>query len=905
MLNRGTRLGTFEITSHIGSGGMGDVYQAHDSKLDRDVAIKVLPEQFARDSERLARFQREAKLLAALNHPNIAAIYGLEQSGSTHYLVMELVPGQTLRERVAGEKAVPVEEALTIARQIAEALEAAHNSEKVIIHRDLKPANVKVTPEGRVKVLDFGLAKAFAAEISPEDMANSPTLSAAPTMQGMIMGTAAYMSPEQARGRHVNKATDIWAFGVVLYELLTGKQAFQGEDVADILATVVKMEPDWKLLPEATPPAIRTLLRRCLRKDRRQRLQDAIDARIEIDDGLAWIAEGGSQAVPQGGTAAAVPQRKSRERLLAAVAAIAIVLAAAGWGAFAYFRPAPEEAGSVRLLVSPPAGWNLAQRIGGILAPAPISVSPDGRRVAFVALDSSGRSLIWIRSMDSLSAQSLTGTEDGYAPFWSPDSRFLGFFAGGRLKKIDVAGGPPVTLCDAPLGVGGTWNQDGLIVFTPTNTTTALLKVSSAGGEPTAATELEQGETRHNRPFFLPDGEHFLFTAVGGPGEVRAYVASLGSTERTFLFNADSTNVVYSQGHLLFLRETTLMAQPFDAQRLELTGDPFPIAEQIQLPPVVSGSGLFSASVNGVLAYQTGESVAGSQLTWFDRTGKPIGVLGESALYGDVELAGDGKWATVSIPNPSSQAGRDLWVYDVARGLKTRFTSDPAAEQNSIWSPDGSRVVFNSRRKGRLDMYQKDSSGAGIEEVLVEDNVDKFPTAWTPDGRSILYVRATGPTGTGRDLFVLPLSGDRKSVPFLETPFVENYAQISPDGRWVSFTSNESGREEIHVAPFPGPGGRRLISTAGGAQARWRPDGAEIFYLAPDNKLMVAEVNGRGSSFEVGAVKPLFQTSAVLGSRRAYDVSADGQRFLINTAPEQAASAPITVVVNWTAGLGK
>jgi len=889
-LSPGTRLGPYEVAALIGAGGMGEVYRARDTRLNRDVALKVLPEVFSRDGQRMARFEREAKLLASLNHPNIAAIYGLEESGPIRALVMELVEGPTVAERIASG-ALPLDEALPIARQVADAVEYAH--EHNVMHRDLKPANIKVTAEGVVKVLDFGLAKALSEEPTAEDISNSPTLSMAATRQGVILGTASYMSPEQARGKKVDKRTDVWALGCVLYEMLTGKQAFHGEDVTEILAAVVMKEPAFDALPANTPPAIQTLLRRCLRKDRRERLPDAGAARIEIQEALSAPATAEPVAAARG---------NGRERVLAVVAAVAIVIAALGWGAFAYFRPAPEETGSVRLLVSPPDGWNLAQRLGAVLAPAPIAVSPDGRRVAFVALDSGGKSVIWIRSLDSLTAQSLTGTEGGHAPFWSPDNRFLGFFAGGKLKKIDIAGGPPITLCDAPVGVGGTWNQDGLIVFTPTNTVTALLKVSAAGGTPTAATDLEQGETRHNRPFFLPDGEHFLYTAVGSTSEVRVFVASLGLSEREFLFNADSTNVVYSQGHLLFLRETTLMAQPFDAQRLELTGDPFPIAEQIQLPPVAPGSGLFSASVNGVLAYQTGESVAGSKLTWFDRTGKQAGVVGEAGLYGDVELSGDGKWATVSIPD-QGRATRDLWVYDMARGLKTRFTSDPAAEQNSIWSPDGSRVVFNSRRKGHLDMYQKDSSGAGTEEVLLEDNFEKFPTAWSPDGRSILYVSGAGPTGAGRDLFVLPLSGDRKPIPFLQTQFSENYAQLSPDGRWVSFTSNESGRDEIHVAPFPGPGGRRLVSTAGGAQARWRPDGAEIFYLAPDNKLMVAEVNGRGSSFEVGAVKPLFQTRAVLGSRRAYDVSADGQRFLINTEPEQVVSAPITVVVNWTARL--
>jgi hypothetical protein len=549
----GTRLGTYTITSLIGVGGMGEVYQARDSKLERDVAIKVLPEQFARDQERLARFQREAKLLASLNHPNIATIHGLEQSGDTHYLVMELVPGETLRDRLLREKRVPVEEALAIARQIAEALEAAHESEKGIIHRDLKPANVKVTPDGKVKVLDFGLAKAFAAEAASQDFSNSPTLSVAPTMHGVIMGTASYMSPEQARGRPVTKATDIFAFGAVLYELLTGVQAFPGEDVGDILATVVKTEPDWSKLPEDTPPSIRTLLKRCLRKDRRQRLGDAGAVRIEVEDAQAWIAEGGtkvSAAVP------AVPQGKGRERLLGVAAAIAVVIAAAGWGAFAYFRPAPEVAQSMRFFVSPPDNWILAMASPTGGAPAPLAVSPDGQRIAFVAAGADGRSLLWVRSLDTLTAQPLEGTEGATGPFWSPDSGFLGFFADGKLKKIDISGGPPISLCDAPGGLGGTWNREGVVVFNPGNFT-PLQKVSAAGGTPTAATALVEGENGHRRPTFLPDGRHFLYStsALAGRSGVPIYLASLDSAERRLLLSTDSTCSVQPGPSAVFARD--------------------------------------------------------------------------------------------------------------------------------------------------------------------------------------------------------------------------------------------------------------------------------------------------------------------------------------------------------------
>jgi serine/threonine protein kinase len=894
-LTAGTRLGSYEVTSQIGAGGMGEVYQAHDTKLGRDVAIKVLPEAFAHDPEKLSRFQREAKLLASLNHPNIATIHGLEDSNGTSYLVMELVPGENLAERVKRDGPVPVEEALTIAKQIAEALEAAH--EKGIIHRDLKPANVKLTPEGKVKVLDFGLAKAFAGDTSTEDMGNSPTLSMAATMQGVILGTAAYMSPEQARGKAVDKRADIWAFGCVLYELLTAKQAFYGEDVTDILAAVVRADPDWSRLPGSTPPNIRALLRRCLQKDKSLRLRDAGDARIEIHEALTTPA-------PAEPVAAQRKNPLSSIRAAWSVAAVAILIAVVGWGASAYFRRTPEDLQTMRFSIAPPEGWNMRAQFtaSGGFSPAPLAVSPDGHRIAFVATNADGKSLLWVRSLDTLASQELAGTNDASSPFWSPDSRFLGFFAGGKLKKIDVSGGSPITLCDSSDGLGGAWSADGVIVFAP-RTPAVLQKVSAAGGVPVATTILGQDESYHYRPSFLPDGRHFLYRANTASPNGPIYVASLDSSERKLVLNSGSTNTVYSQGYLLFMRETTLMAQPFDVRRFGLAGDAFPIAEQIQLSGGASFYGVFSVSENGVLAYQTGTAIPGSQLVWFDRSGKQIGALGDSAAYGDLELSPDRKRASVSVPDQAGK-GRDIWLSEMTRGVRTRFTFGPADQLVSIWSPDGSRIVFNSNRKGHYDLYQKAASGAGTEKVLLEDNLDKNPLSWSPDGRFLLYSTGTASPKTGADLFVLPLSGDRKPQPFLQTPFNELGGQFSPDGRWIAYTSNESGKYEVYVQPYPGPGGKWQISTAGGGIPRWRRDGTEIFYIAPDYKLMAAGINGKGSSIEVGAVKPLFQTHMV-GNRHEYDVSADGQRFLVNSAPEQEASAPITVVLNWIAGLKK
>jgi len=895
----GTRLGTYEVRALIGAGGMGEVYAAHDSKLDRDVAIKVLPEQFARDSERLARFQREAKLLAALNHPNIAAIYGLEQSGSTHYLVMELVPGQTLRERVAGERAVPVEEALGIAEQIAEALEAAHNSEKGIIHRDLKPANVKVTPEGRVKVLDFGLAKAFAVEPSTEDIANSPTLSAAPTMQGVIMGTAAYMSPEQARGKAVTKATDIFAFGAVLYELLTGKQAFQGEDVGDILATVVKTEPDWSRLPEATPSAIRTLLKRCLRKDRRQRLQDAASLRIEIED----VLSGASAGEP---VSAAVAQR--RRPIGWMVAAAVLFLATVGLGAgVAYLYRALGEVEPVRFFVSAPVKTVFDSGTVGRGFSSGV-ISPDGRQIAFTARDAAGKVLVWVRPLDTLAAQALQGTDGAALPFWSPDSRSLGFFAEGKLKRIDAAGGPVQTLCDAPTGRGGTWNRDGVILFAP-STQGPVYRVASAGGEPVAVTKLTPPQTGHRLPSFLPDGRHFLYVTTGG-ANLGVYVGAVDSAESKRLLDADSNGLYSSSGDLLFVRQGTLLRQSFDARTLELSGDPTPVAEQVAVGiPLI---GAFSASENGVLVYRNGPVSGGNmQLAWFDRTGRAVETFGTPGGYRGVDVSPDGQRIAV---HRHDGTGGDIWLFESARrGTMLRFTFDVSQDNSMpIWSPDGSRIAFGSRRNGKWGLYLKPANGTGREELLFESDLAKTPMSWSPDGKTIVYWVVDPQTGS--DQWVLPLTGDRKAVPFLQSPFIEQWPQISPDGKWIAYTSNETGRPEIYVRPFPSGEGKWQISTNGGTFPRWRRDGKELFYMGAISlgKMISVKVNPAGATFEYGDPVELFDSGYVTvghpgGDYHPYAVSADGQRFLIPrpeaTGGAEVAAAPITVVVNWAAGV--
>jgi serine/threonine protein kinase len=891
----GRRLGPYEILSAIGAGGMGEVYKARDTRLDRIVAIKVLPAHLADRAELRERFDREAKTIASLNHPHICTLYDTGHQDDIDFLVMEYLEGETLAQRLV-KGALPIQLVLQYAIEISDALDKAHR--KGVTHRDLKPGNIMLTKSG-TKLLDFGLAK-LKQEAAPASaqLTELPTAKDPLTAQGTLLGTLQYMAPEQVEGKEVDARTDIFAFGAVVYEMATGKRAFEGKTQASLIAKILEVDPPpISSLQPMTPPQLDRVVKKCLVKEPEGRWQAASD----LTDALKWIADGPSQAgLPLGvATSPTARLRSARYFWLAAAILLLVLLVLGAWD---YFRPASDDIRPVRFLITPPENWSFSElSSSATLATASLAVSPDGHRISFVAAGADRKSLLWVRSLDTLSAQPLSGTEGAERTFWSPDGRFLGFFASGKLKKIEVSGGPPITLCDSGDGVGGTWSRDGMIVFAP-SLSSGLQTVSAAGGVPTTATTLGEGDTGHRRPFFLPDGRHFLYRAAGSaPASGPVYVSSLDSAERKFLINSDSINVIYSQGHLLFLRETTLMAQPFDARRLAVTGEAFPIAEKIQTTNTNPPYGVFSASENGVLAYQTGPGAVGTNLTWFDRTGKQIGVLGDSRLYGDLELSPDQKRASVSGP---SQSGMDIWLYDVARGLPTRFTFGPGVAGASIWSPDGSRIVFASTRKGHYDLYQKPSSGAGIEEVLVEDNLEKIPVSWSPDGRFILY-SSTG-SHPGTDLFVLPLSGNRKPVPFVPTRFSESQGQFSPDGRWVAYTSFESGRAEVYVAPFPGSGGKWQISSAGGSSPRWRRDGTEIFFLASDNALMAAAVNGKASSFQVGTVKPLFQTH-LIGPRHEYDVSTDGQKFLINSTPQQngGAPAPITVVLNWTAGLKK
>ena len=890
----GTRLGVYEVTAQIGEGGMGQVYRARDTKLNRDVAIKVLLPAVANDPDRLARFSREAQVLASLNHPNIAHIYGVEDADGTRALVMELVEGPTLADRIA-QRPIPLDEALPIAKQIAEALEAAH--ETGIIHRDLKPANIKVRPDGTVKVLDFGLAKAMepAAGSSPS-MSMSPTLTTpAMTQAGMILGTAAYMSPEQAKGRPVDKRSDIWAFGCVLYEMLTGRRAFEGEDVSDTLAFILTKEPDWTALPATAPAPLRKLLRRCLEKDRKRRLADAADARLEIDEALT--APSIEASIPGSLHPSTLANLSTPSRVLPWAVASALGLGLAVvlllW---APWREAPPTQLSVRFQIPPP----------GTSAAEMFTLSADGRHLAFIA-NTGGPNQLWLRDMEVLDSRALAGTDGARYPFWSPDGGYLGFFAQGKLKKISIAGGPPQTLCDATDGRGGTWNRDGVIVFSA-GPTSPLVRVSAAGGVPAPVTTLVTGDSGggHRFPVFLPDGVHLLYTAGSGkPESAGLYLGALdGGTSVRLL--PDGTNALYAppataggNGYLIFRREETLMAQPFDAKALKSTGEMFPIAAQV--PTSVNiGFGAFSVSASGALVYRAGGFVANRALVWMDRAGKRLGVVAKpgalGAFAGASRLSPDEATVAVTINNGSQS---DIWLQDLKRDVSARFTFGPGFNRNQVWSPDGKRVVFaRFPEAGAVDIYQKSSAGTGQEELLLHAGVNGVPLDWSPDGKWIVYQQSDQKTAL--DLWLLPLEGDRKPIPYLQTPFNEANGAFSPDGRWMAYQSNESGQDQIYVQTIPASGAKYQISNAGGVQPTWRRDGKELFYVSTDQKLMAVPIV-LGARVEPGTPQALFPS----GGLTAYAPTRDGQRFLVNVpaGAEGTAAPPITVVLNWTAGL--
>ena len=851
---------------------MGQVFRARDTKLDRDVALKILPEAFAHDVDRLARFQREAKTLASLNHPNIAAIYGLEESGGVTALVMELVEGDDLSQRIV-RGAMPLDEALPIAKQIAEALEVAH--EQGIIHRDLKPANIKVRADGTVKVLDFGLAKAMdpAAAMSP-GLSQSPTITTpAMTQAGVILGTAAYMAPEQAKGKSADKRSDIWAFGCVLFEMLTGRRAFDGEEVSDTLAAVLRAEPDQNALPAATPASVRRLLRRCLEKNPKRRLADIRDARLELDE---------ASSEPLAETPRAGRRSPWRERIAWSLALVGLVLgiAAAAW---LWERETPSVP-TAQFAILPPNDTAFAPDA------ETVAVAPDGRSVVFAAGGSDAPWQLWLRSIDGLNVRPLAGTEGARRPFWSGDGRSIGFFADGKLKRVDAGGGPvrPLADVDATFTLGGTWNSGGIILFAP-SFGRPIMRMSASGGASTSVTNLKQGETVvHNSPFFLPDGRHFIYSAATGPTTHVVYFASLDGGEPVRLVETNSPAQYAEPGYLLYVIGKALMAHPFDAQHGTLVGEPVSVAISVVLGGVV-----FSASTTRTLMYRPTSTT--NELVWVDRQGHRTGVAAPVAAYEAIALSPDGK--RIAFDRYSS-TDQDVWVHDIERQLSSRFTTQGPFNNVPVWAPDGGTIAFATGRNGGIDIYQRKFGATGDDDAVLRVNAIPilFPSDWSRDGKYLMYYCTD--TNTRLDTWVLPLFGDRTPIKILGTPYNESQGQFAPDGKSFAFVSDDEGQPQVYLQSFPSPTRRAKVSTGGGTQPRWRPDGRELFYLAPDGKMMSVSIRGN-DTLETDAPRLLFNTpldSRAL--RQSYAVSPDGQRFLLQM-PSASSSATLTVVLNW------
>ncbi|HEU4935344.1 MAG TPA: protein kinase [Vicinamibacterales bacterium] len=868
-LTPGARLGPYEITAQIGAGGMGEVWSATDTNLGRQVAIKVLPETLASDGERLTRFEREAKTLASLNHPNIAIIHGLEKTDGVRGLVMELVEGPTLAERIA-QGPIPVDDALPIARQIAEALEAAH--EQGVIHRDLKPANVKVRDDGMVKVLDFGLAK-LVEPVGTSAAAGVATLSPtittpAITRIGVILGTAAYMSPEQAKGKPADKRSDIWAFGCVLYEMLTGTRTFDGEEITDVLAAVVRAEPNWSRLPANTPAAFRRLLRRSLVKDRKHRLADIADARLELDEIATNPAA--DNIVPL------VMPFFRRPWFWIAIALVSVMTAAT---AVARMILAPStDARIVRFDIASPPGTRIE-------AAAPLS--PDGRLLAFVAPTAQGVPAIWVRPLDSPGAHALPGSEGATRFFWSPDSQQIGFFRDGNLFKIAVGGGQTQLLANGPFR-DGAWSGQGLILVGGQQGR-GLLRLPEVGGQPIAETGLDasRGEISHDYPVFLPDGRHYIYLArsTGTPDAWATYVGTLDSKERRPLPGIPSSAVAYSPtGHLLFIRAGTLMVQRFNLERLELSGDAVPVADGAR-----GRSNTFSVSANGTLAFLRGAPLE-SQLVWFDRTGRRLETVGSTAVYRNSAFSRDGRFAVFERGAPS-----DLWILDFDKQFPERMSIDRPGNRSPLWSPDGRTIVFVSSRNGVEGLYERRVGGVSGDSLLRQSGVPMALSDWSRDGRYLAYA-------AGGDIWALPMFGTREPVQVTASPFFQDVdARFSPDGRSIAYGSDESsgitrrGEGDVFVQSFPQRDFKRQVSTAGGFVPRWSADGTELFYVAPNGTLMVASITARGSTLVTGTPKPLFRPGLGQADLARYDVFA-GNRLMVNVRPD---ANSMTVIVNW------
>jgi eukaryotic-like serine/threonine-protein kinase len=884
-------MGPYELLAPIGAGGMGEVYRAKDIKLDRNVAIKVLPSAVAQDPDRLMRFEREAKILASLNHPNIAHIYGVEENGATRALVMELVQGSTLSVPQA------IDTALQYARQIAEALEAAH--EKGITHRDLKPANIMITPEGIVKVLDFGLA-AVPTVLANGDPASSPTFTLAATQGRMIMGTAGYMSPEQASGKAVDRRSDIWSFGVVLWEMLTGEQLFTGETASHTVADVLRAPIDFSKLPASTPARIVRLLKRCLDRNVRTRLQSIGEARIAIDQQEEQTKGGAQDSSPanlRSGRTAGAPW--------GVAALFAVSAAALGYVAYRHTQEPPPKA--IKTYIMPPEHYSFVEN-------SPPALSPDGRKLAFAAARD-GKALLWIRDLDSLEARSISGTDGARGPFWSPDSQSLGFIADGKLKRIDIGGGSVMTLCATEGNAyGGSWSSRGVILF-PNSATSALYRIPATGGTPVPVTTLDPsaGEVSHRLPWFLPDGRHFLFAVRSQAQEARSgvYVGDLDSRQRTLVLQKEGhAAYVHTGRFLIFTTSGTalspLMAQAFDVSKFRATGDPFPVAESVNLSTGVWAQRQFSVAGDGTLVYAANSSPV--RLTWLDHAGKVLGYVGvPDPARRTVAISPDG----TTVAAESAQSGSvDIWLHDLTRGASSRFTFNaaPAASMTPVWAPDGKSLLFAyyDRTSPVTITMRKSLAGSSMPERIATWGDPPRPASflrWSPDGRYVV-ARLNPGLQTGSDIWMMPMSPpDQKPRPFLHSNANEGSPGFSPGSDWLAYESDETRRFEIYIQAFPAGGRKHQASIDGGRMPVWSRDGKELYFIAPDGQMMSVPIASKGGNLEIGTPKALFQSNIVTASNNfvTFDVSKDG-RFLI-PQQEQASGLPLTLLVNWQSRL--
>jgi eukaryotic-like serine/threonine-protein kinase len=866
-LPHGTRLGAYEIADKIGEGGMGQVYRARDLALRRDVAIKIIAAPLAHDDQAQVRFEREAQLVASLNHPHIAAVYGQVDEGGVRGLVMELIEGPTLAERLASGQLTP-RESLAIAGEIAEALEAAHD--KGIVHRDLKPANIKLTRAGGVKVLDFGIAKVLSGA---GNLANDPTIEA--TRAGMVVGTAAYMSPEQARGEPVDARTDIWAFGCVLHEMLTGHGAFAGRTQADTLAQVLQSDPDWTRMTAAAPPSVARLIRRCLEKDPARRLRNIADARFEIED---------ASAAPERLPSAQSSWTRGRVALAATGTAMVAALATYGLGGMATSTRLEGPAPPMTLGMAEPPGETLYRFVD------PLKIAPDGKRLAMVTMSPKGKSRLWLRSLDRIEPEPVPEADGAMYPFWSPDSRSLGFCADGQLKIIDLASRSVRVL--APVAVpicGASWNRDGQLVVV---TAEGLGLMPASGGElkPLTTVTRSQNELMHGFPEFLPDGRHFMFIVMDAQlRRGRVAIGSIDSSETTPLGEFPTMPVYAEPGYLIFARGSELVAQPFDAVRRVLTGDPVGISASPMIWTSIGVRGL-SVSDAGALVFMT-RRVVTTQLTWFDRSGRPAGTLAEPGEWVHVAISRDERTVAAERLEARTVVGA-IWTIDVARNVMSRFTPDDTWNFAPVWSPDGLRLAFSSTREGLGGIFTKRVDGGGYQSLFASAGVG-VPTDWTAD-RLLLDSNTTN----GGSVWSLAPGGDRKA-----TLLVEGGASgvLSQDGRWLAYVSSESGRMEVYVRAVSG-GRPYQISRAGGSEPRWRRDGKELFFVSADRKIVAVPVT-TGATFNAAEPQtlPIDTQPDVVGNRHTYDVDAVGQRFLVARPTGMDPTPQIAVMLNWQA----